>query len=280
MTGGRGRAFLLGALAALAAAAIAGALVVATGIVDVAATVPHPLADRILGWASTRAVARHAPRRPNPLAGDPAALRRGLDHYREMCVACHGAPGAEPEEFAAGLHPPAPDLASPEIQAFTDGMIYDVVDRGIGSTGMPAFGRTHRPDDLWAIVAFVRHLPRLTREEKAELAGGGAHGEAEHQGEHERAAGGEPGQAAGHAVHKVTISGFKFDPPTLEVHPGDVVEWSNADFASHSATADDHSFDTGAIAAGATKRVVAKTKGRFGYFCRYHQAMKATLVVE
>ncbi|HET9598687.1 MAG TPA: c-type cytochrome [Anaeromyxobacteraceae bacterium] len=277
MTGGRGPAFLLGALAALAAAAVAGALIAATGAVDVAATVPHPLADRVLGWASTRAVARHAPQQPNPLAGDPAALRRGLDHYRAMCIGCHGGPGAEPEEFAGGLHPPAPDLASPAIQSFSDGMIYDVVDRGIGSTGMPAFGKTHRPEDLWSIVAFVRHLPRLTPEEKAALAGGGgSHGG---DGEREHAAGGEQGQA-GHAVHKVTISGFKFDPPTVEVHAGDVVEWKNADFASHSATADDHSFDTGAIAAGATKQVVAKAKGRFGYFCRYHQAMKATLVVQ
>jgi plastocyanin len=64
------------------------------------------------------------------------------------------------------------------------------------------------------------------------------------------------------------------------VRVGDVVEWKNDDFVAHTATADDLSFDTGRIDAGQARRVAMTRKGRFPYFCRYHLAMKATLVVE
>lgn len=282
----------LGAVAVVAAEAIVAALVVWSGVVDVAATRSGPQ-DRILAYASTRSIAHHAKDERNPLAHDPGALRAGLRHYREMCVECHGGPGVEPEELAAGLHPAPPDLASGQVQAFTDGMLYDVIARGIGSTGMPAFGRTHAPEDLWSIVAFVRQLPALTPDEKAALARGGpreeeghgAHEAAAPPHEHGAAAGARGDEAgapagAGHSVHRVTISGFKYSPADLEVHEGDVVEWKNEDFVAHTATADDRkSFDTGRIDAGETKRIVAKGKGRFPYFCRYHAAMKGTIVV-
>jgi len=64
------------------------------------------------------------------------------------------------------------------------------------------------------------------------------------------------------------------------VHAGDVIEWKNADFIDHTATADDRAFDTGRIQAGETKRIVAKEKGRFPYFCRYHSAMKGAVIVQ
>ncbi len=281
------KAFALGVLAAVVGAAIAAALVIGSGVVDVAATRTRGGVDRILAYASTRSIAHHARSEKNPLARDPAAARKGLEHYRDDCVACHGGPGVHPAEFAGGLHPPPPDLASRQVQSFTDGMLYEAIAGGIGSTGMPAFGRTHSPDEIWTIVAFLRHLPELTPEEKKELgqaqgAGGTAtaappshpappgHGEAAAS-----AAAGGPGQH----VHQVSISSFKFVPGALEVSPGDVVEWKNADFVAHTATADDRTFDTGQIEGGEAKRLVVRKKGRFPYFCSDHPSMKATLVV-
>jgi plastocyanin/mono/diheme cytochrome c family protein len=289
------RPFLLGVVAALVAEAVLAALVIWSGVVPVAATSAGGLPDRVLGYASTRSIARHARDEKNPLAGDRAALKSGLELYRAMCVTCHGGPGAEPQEFASGLHPAAPDLASREVQAFTDGMLYEAIAKGIGSTGMPAFGPTHRPEQLWAIVAFLRHLPALSPAEKAQLgrggggdhhggeasAEGGAHGEpGEHAASHAGGGGAPSREGGGQRVHKVSISSFKFVPPTLEVNVGDVVEWRNDDFAAHTATADDRSFDTGRIDGGQAKRVVAKKSGQFPYFCTYHAAMKGTLTVK
>jgi len=161
---------LAGALGAAIVVSAAAALGIWSGVVDVSATAAHPLLDAVLDRASTRSIRRHAPSGSNPRAGDPAAIAQGLSRYRALCLACHGGPGVDAAEFAAGLHPAAPDLASAKIQAFTDGMLYRTIAQGIGSTGMPAFGPSHTPGELWSLVAFVRHLPRLTDAEKRALA--------------------------------------------------------------------------------------------------------------
>lgn len=280
--------FLLGAVATLLAEAVVAVLVIWSGVVDVAATRAGGIQDRILAYASTRAIAHHAKDERNPLANDSGALKTGLRLYGRMCVACHGGPGADPEEFAAGLHPAAPDLASPRVQSFTDGMLYETVARGIGSTGMPAFGRTHQPNEIWSIVAFVRHLPALTPEEKNEL--GQKLGNSRGTTAPPAAPPSTQGQDGGpvpaipggpnQRVHQISISDFKFVPPSLEAHVGDIIEWHNMDFAAHTATADDRSFDTGRIEAGEAKRVVVENRGRFSYFCRYHVTMKGTLIVQ
>jgi plastocyanin len=281
------RPFVLGVVATLVVQAVVALLLIASGVIDVAATKTSGIQDRILGYASTRSIAHHAKDEPNPLARDPAALKSGLEHYRDMCVACHGGPGTEPKQFAGGLHPAAPDLASPQVQSFTDGMLYRTVAYGIGSTGMPAFGKTHKPEEIWSIVAFVRHLPALTHEEKLQLG-------QEAPREHEPAAAAPQGAAPaapdrgaasatpapGQQVHQVSISDFKFSPATLEVRAGDIIEWKNADFAAHTATADDRSFDTGPIQTGETKRITVKKAGRFPYFCRYHVVMKGEVIVK
>ncbi len=283
------RAFILGVLTAIVVAAAFAAAVIASGVVDVAATRTHRAVDRVLAYASTRSIAHHARNERNPLASDPAAVKRGLEHYREDCVTCHGAPGAHPQELAAGLHPRPPDLASREVQSsFTDGMLYAAVSDGIDSTGMPAFRSTHSPEDIWAIVAFLRHLPSLTPDEKRQLGRAAAeepesHGATHAAGPAAPSAKGEPSAAPsgepGRHVHTIRITGFEFVPATAQVSAGDVVEWKNDDVVAHTATADGHGFDTGKIDGGESKRITVRDKGRLAYSCRYHPSMKGTLDV-
>ncbi len=78
----------------------------------------------------------------------------------------------------------------------------------------------------------------------------------------------------------VDIAGFAFAPQTVTVHVGDTVTWSNSDARSHTATADDGSFDTGTIANGTSKSVLFSTAGTFGYHCKIHPDMTASVVVE
>jgi plastocyanin len=82
------------------------------------------------------------------------------------------------------------------------------------------------------------------------------------------------------ADHGVDISGFAFSPQTVTVKVGDSVTWSNADAQSHTATADDGSFDTGTITSSTPKSVSFSTAGTFAYHCKIHPAMTATVVVE
>ncbi|MGZ5427164.1 MAG: c-type cytochrome, partial [Thermoanaerobaculia bacterium] len=122
-------------------------------------------------FAVDRSVARRAPRTANPVGATPDTRAAGLRHYRAMCVTCHGAPGIDASEIGEGLNPPAPDLTLPRVQGRTDGELFWLVQNGLRMTGMPAFGPTHPEEEIWKIVAFMRHLPELTPEEEKALTG-------------------------------------------------------------------------------------------------------------
>ena len=87
--------------------------------------------------------------------------------------------------------------------------------------------------------------------------------------------------AAGPAVKAATvdIKSFKFKPVVIAVKKGGRITWTNSDSASHTATADDRSFDTQTIDQGKSKSVAFSTAGRFAYHCDFHPFMKAMVVV-
>jgi mono/diheme cytochrome c family protein len=161
---------LAGILVGFLLVAIGGAVIVGLGSYNVAASVPPgKLEESLARLALNRSVARRAPIVKNAMTASPEVLRDGLSHYRENCVGCHGAPGVDAAEYGQGLNPPAPDLTLPRIQKRPDGELYWIVANGIRMTGMPAFGPTHKEEELWMIVAFLRHLPELSPEEEKAL---------------------------------------------------------------------------------------------------------------
>jgi len=171
--------FLAGFLTCLILMAVGAAAVAFTGSFDVSASrPPGTLEKRLAGFALDHSVARRAPKVDNPQGKSPDAVRGGMAHYKEMCVFCHGAPGVDASEAGEGLNPPAPDLTGRKTQARTDGEIFWILKNGIRMTGMPAFGPTHKDEELWKMVAFLRHLPELTPEETKALKPS-AEGEAE-----------------------------------------------------------------------------------------------------
>jgi mono/diheme cytochrome c family protein len=162
--------FVSGIFAGFFLAGLIVAGVFATGGYNVAATAPPSrLEAKVAAWALNRSVARRAPSTKNPLPATPETWKAGLDHYRENCVVCHGAPGVDAGEIGMGLNPPAPDLTLPRVQARPDGELFWIVGNGIRTTGMPAFSPTHKPEELWKVVAFLRHLPELTDAEQKTL---------------------------------------------------------------------------------------------------------------
>lgn len=183
------KGFLGGVAAALLLVGLVGAVV--TWTIDVSAlNHPGPL-DSPLALVSRNSIRRHASDEKNPFSGDPAAAANGLLHFRDNCLPCHGAPSVEPNEFAKGLHPPAPDLASRNTQSFSDAELHWVVSRGVMMTGMPGFGETHTKAEVWHIVTFLRRLPDLTPEERRALTQPGeTTGMAEHDAEHDGESGG------------------------------------------------------------------------------------------
>ncbi len=92
---------------------------------------------------------------------DPKLIQAGFDHYNDMCVVCHGAPGEEPGEARKGLNPEPPLLAESK-EDIPPGELFWVIKHGIKMTGMPAWGPTHTDDKIWAMVAFVKKVRGMT----------------------------------------------------------------------------------------------------------------------
>lgn len=142
------------------------------GLYEVAASKPDsPMVRWALTTTRENAVKRKAKTIEVPEAvrqANQELLRTGFVHYNEMCVKCHAAPGVEPGEIRAGLNPVPPRLAR-RARERSLAELFWVSKHGIKMTGMPAWGETHSDEELWAIVAFVKHLPKLSVEEYAAM---------------------------------------------------------------------------------------------------------------
>ncbi len=87
--------------------------------------------------------------------------------------------------------------------------------------------------------------------------------------------GADPAHAA---THEVLIRNFAFEPPELTIEAGDRVRWTVVS-GTHSATAKDRSFNSAALAAGASFERRFEQPGVFPYFCTPHDFMRASVTV-
>lgn len=84
--------------------------------------------------------------------------------------------------------------------------------------------------------------------------------------------------AAAARTHTVVVDKMKFGPAPTGVRVGDTVAWVNRDMFRHTATARNGGFDVD-LQPGATGSAVMRRAGTFPYFCRFHPAMTAQIVV-
>ncbi len=118
----------------------------------------------VLNTTSNNAIESRSKDISVPNLNDLQMLKEGFEHYNEMCISCHGAPGKEETELSKGLNPPAPYLV--KAANFIDAKeMFWVTKNGIKMTGMPAWGKTHSDEKIWAIVAFMKKLPSITSED-------------------------------------------------------------------------------------------------------------------
>ncbi|MBY0560480.1 cytochrome c [Hyphomicrobium sp.] len=161
--------FITGFIAALAVLAVGGLIYVYSGAYDVAASVPH---SSILRWvlvtARDQSIAARLDQVGSPPPPNSSSIKEGFEHFDEMCVTCHGAPGAERGEVGKGLNPKPPDLS--RLSKGKDPReLFWIVKNGIAMTGMPSFGATHNDQAIWNIVAFLKELPAIPAQKYQEM---------------------------------------------------------------------------------------------------------------
>jgi len=91
----------------------------------------------------------------------------GLEHFNAHCATCHAASGKADTEKARAVG--AADLTSIQMQSKSDAQLFRIISSGVPGTAMPAFAKTHKPDEIWQTVLFLRKLPSLTDDERTKL---------------------------------------------------------------------------------------------------------------
>jgi hypothetical protein len=155
----RFRAFLSGIVFIIVCVAV----FIWSGWYNVGADGPHwKITFWLLEEARERSVEMHSKNIVSPSFNDSKLLEVGFPHFHEMCRQCHGAPGYPRDEFAEGLYPNPPSLASADIQQeLSASELFWIVKHGIKMTGMPSFGKTHTDAQIWGIIAVVKKLPEM-----------------------------------------------------------------------------------------------------------------------
>jgi len=158
------RAFLLGVVLTILAAAGGGYAVLRAGLIPANA-------DANPGWLETWAaetsldatVAREAPKGPNPVPLTDANLIAGIDLYGQHCAICHGtAKGdASASPIAKGEYPAPPQLATDGVEDDPEGYSFWKIAHGIRWTGMPAWRGTLNDEQIWTLALFLKHMGKL-----------------------------------------------------------------------------------------------------------------------
>jgi len=87
-----------------------------------------------------------------------------------------------------------------------------------------------------------------------------------------------PAVPQNNGVAKVLIQNMKFNPPTIEVQKGAIVEWTNSDITPHTATSG--TFDSRTIESDKSWRHTFTEVGSFPYACTFHPEMRGTVTVK
>jgi mono/diheme cytochrome c family protein len=89
------------------------------------------------------------------------SIEAGKDSFTSYCMVCHGLDGQNTGvPFASTVAPQVPSLASPEVQAYTDGQLHGIIKNGIYPSGMPPSNGDFSDREIWEMVVYIRHLPK------------------------------------------------------------------------------------------------------------------------
>ena len=80
--------------------------------------------------------------------------------------------------------------------------------------------------------------------------------------------------------HDVIIINNNFIPDNISITAGETVRFTNKDGVSHTATADDESWDSETLKPGDIWIDTFNTAGEYTYHCNIHPSMTGTILVE
>jgi len=143
------------------------------GYAPIAASAPPmPFEKRMARMTLSAHIRKEAPKKDAPVPSDETNLTAGAGLYKENCAFCHGLPGQKATLAAKGMFPIPPQLWEKEEMVTDDpvGTTYWKVSNGIRMTGMPGFGETLTPTQVWQISLLLANADKLPASTQAALA--------------------------------------------------------------------------------------------------------------
>lgn len=161
------RGFIFGIVFTLIALAAGVFAVSQFGLYPIGADQPPSALERSLAARALDVYAdKHKPEGPNPVAITPANLTEGAREYEQHCALCHGGAKAKISPMRDKLNPPAPQLIN-RIPDDPDTWLFWVTKHGVRMTGMPTWDEILTDDQIWKVVAFIKHSDKLPPEVQA-----------------------------------------------------------------------------------------------------------------
>jgi mono/diheme cytochrome c family protein len=155
------RNFIIGIVVTLLVLALGGIAVATLGLVPTSADATPPrLERRIATSALDASMERHAPRVNNPIPPTDENLIYGMKVYTMNCSQCHGTLDNKPSPLEKSFYPPVPQLILDPLDD-PEWHIYYAVRTGVRYSGMPAWNKALRDDDIWKVTAFLSRVEKL-----------------------------------------------------------------------------------------------------------------------
>jgi mono/diheme cytochrome c family protein len=113
--------------------------------------------------AMDASVERSAPKTENPIQPTDDNLMTGAMLYEKNCSLCHGSVSDKGHisPMSSAFYPRVPQIIR-RIPGDPDWHVFWVTKTGIRWTGMPAWGKTMKDDDIWRIITFIKHSDKLS----------------------------------------------------------------------------------------------------------------------
>jgi mono/diheme cytochrome c family protein len=122
---------------------------------------PGAMEKKLANMAMDEYVDHHAPNQQNPIQPTDDNLADGARIYEQNCALCHGGASNKVSPMRSKFSPPVPQIIN-RIPHDDDAHLWWVTKHGIRMTGMPAWDGVLTDDDMWKVIAFVKHSNSLS----------------------------------------------------------------------------------------------------------------------
>ena len=137
------------------------------GLYPIGADNPPSALERSLAMRALDEYAdRHKPETDNPVQPTAENLTEGARLYETNCALCHGGAKAKISPLRDRFNPPVPQLIN-RVPDDEDSWVFWVTKHGVRMTGMPSWDGTLSDDQMWKVVAFIKHSDKLPPEVNA-----------------------------------------------------------------------------------------------------------------